>query len=88
MNDPIVGIDLGTSNTVVAYADTMGNTTVLADDAGYKIHPSVVSFHPSGSVLAGYPARERRLVMIGLLAVAAPASILPLVFGGRRLALC
>ncbi len=62
MNDPIVGIDLGTSNTVVAYADTMGNTTVLADDAGYKIHPSVVSFHPSGGVVVGAAAKQRKVI--------------------------
>ena len=62
MNDPIVGIDLGTSNTVVAYADSMGNTTVLADDAGYKIHPSVVSFHPSGGVVVGAAAKQRKVI--------------------------
>ena len=33
------------------------------------------------------PRRERRTILVGLLAIAAPASILPLVFGGRRLAL-
>jgi Glycosyltransferase family 87 len=32
-------------------------------------------------------AAERRTIVIGLLAVSAPATILPLVFGGRRLAL-
>ena len=62
MNDPIVGIDLGTSNTVVAYADSMGNVTVLADDAGYKIHPSVVSFHPSGGVVVGAAAKQRKVI--------------------------
>ena len=35
MSDPIVGIDLGTSNTVVAHASAAGNVTVLSDDAGY-----------------------------------------------------
>jgi molecular chaperone DnaK len=34
----------------------------LPDAEGNKLFPSVVSFHPSGDVLAGYPARERRLV--------------------------
>lgn len=33
------------------------------------------------------PARERRTILIGLLATTAVATILPLVFGGRRLAL-
>ena len=62
MNDPIVGIDLGTSNTVVAHADTAGQVRVLADDAGYKIHPSVVSFHPNGGVVVGAPAKQRKVI--------------------------
>ena len=33
------------------------------------------------------PALDRRAVMVGLLATAAPATLLPLVFGGHRLAL-
>ena len=32
-------------------------------------------------------APDRRLIQLGLLATAAPATILPLVFGGRRMAL-
>ena len=62
MNDPIVGIDLGTSNTVVAHADVTGAVKVLADDAGYKIHPSVVSFHPNGGVIVGAPAKQRKII--------------------------
>ncbi|HWU91321.1 MAG TPA: Hsp70 family protein [Kofleriaceae bacterium] len=41
LSDPIVGIDLGTSNAVVAHADGAGPARVLADDVGAKIHPSV-----------------------------------------------
>ena len=62
MNDPIVGIDLGTSNTVVAHADGAGVVRVLADEAGYKIHPSVVSFHPSGGVVIGAAAKQRKVI--------------------------
>ena len=62
MSDPIVGIDLGTSNTVVAHASAAGNVTVLADDAGYKIHPSVVSFHPNGGVVVGAAAKQRKVI--------------------------
>jgi molecular chaperone DnaK len=62
VTDPIVGIDLGTSNTVVAYADATGSVRVLADEAGYKIHPSVVSFHPSGGVVVGAPAKQRKVI--------------------------
>jgi molecular chaperone DnaK len=61
MGSPVLGIDLGTTNSVVAVARG-GKVEVLPDAEGNKLFPSVVSFHPSGSVLAGYPARERRLV--------------------------
>jgi molecular chaperone DnaK len=60
--DPIVGIDLGTSNSVVAHADEAGIVRVLADEAGYKIHPSVVSFHPSGGVVVGAAAKQRKVI--------------------------
>jgi molecular chaperone DnaK len=39
-----------------------GKVQVVADAEQNKLFPSVVSFHPNGDVLAGYPARERRLV--------------------------
>jgi molecular chaperone DnaK len=61
MGSPVLGIDLGTTNSAVAAA-VNGKVQVLADADGNKLFPSVVSFHPSGDVLAGYPARERRLV--------------------------
>jgi molecular chaperone DnaK len=57
----VVGIDLGTTNTVVACARA-GRVQVLADDQGRRLLPSVVSFHTSGEVLVGYPAKERRVV--------------------------
>lgn len=61
MGSPVLGIDLGTTNSAVAVAID-GKVQVLPDAEGNKLFPSVVSFHPSGDVLAGYPARERRLV--------------------------
>src|SRR5580658_3816073 len=57
----VVGIDLGTTNTVVACAKG-GRVQVLADDQGRSLLPSVVSFHPSGDVLVGHAAKERRVV--------------------------
>src|SRR5580692_5502368 len=57
----VVGIDLGTTNTVVGCVRG-GRVHVLADDQGRRLLPSVVSFHPSGDVLVGHPARERRVV--------------------------
>jgi molecular chaperone DnaK len=56
-----IGIDLGTTNTVVA-AVVDGVAVTLEDDQGRRLLPSVVSFHPSSTVLVGDPARERRLI--------------------------
>jgi molecular chaperone DnaK len=61
MAGAVVGIDLGTTNTVVAVVRG-GKALVLSDDEGHRLLPSVVSFHPSGDVLVGHVARERRLV--------------------------
>jgi len=59
-NGPVIGIDLGTTNSVVAVADQNG-ARVLSSEDGALI-PSVVSFHPSGDVLIGASAKERRLL--------------------------
>ena len=61
MSGPVLGIDLGTTNSVVAVAEGT-RVQVLADPDGNRLIPSVVSFHPQGDVLVGYPARERRLL--------------------------
>ncbi|HEY5937532.1 MAG TPA: Hsp70 family protein, partial [Kofleriaceae bacterium] len=47
---------------MVAYADAAGQVKVLADDGGYKIHPSVVSFHPNGGVVVGAAAKQRKVI--------------------------
>jgi molecular chaperone DnaK len=60
--DPIVGIDLGTSNSVVAHCDDTGQARVLADEAGYRVHPSVVSFHPNGGIVVGAAAKQRKVI--------------------------
>jgi len=56
-----VGIDLGTTNTVVG-AVKDGWPITLVDEANRRLLPSIVSFHPSGRVLVGHSARERRIV--------------------------
>ena len=53
---PGLGIDLGTTNSVVAVADG-GQARVLTDEEGRRLLPSVVSFHPNGETLLGYEAR-------------------------------
>jgi molecular chaperone DnaK len=57
----VVGIDLGTTNSVVACMRD-GRVHVLADEHGNRLLPSVVSFHPNGDVLVGQAAKARRLV--------------------------
>ena len=52
----VLGIDLGTSNSVVAVCED-GTVTVIADEDGHQIHPSAVAFMPDGSVLVGTRAR-------------------------------
>jgi molecular chaperone DnaK (HSP70) len=53
-SDPIVGIDLGTTNSLVAYSDQSG-PRVLADEAGRSLLPSVVRVEGS-RVVVGHEA--------------------------------
>ncbi|HEX7452097.1 MAG TPA: Hsp70 family protein, partial [Polyangiaceae bacterium] len=57
----VIGIDLGTTNTVVSVVRD-GHASALLDDAQQVLIPSVVSFHPNGNVLVGRAAKERRIV--------------------------
>ncbi len=61
MSAPVLGIDLGTTNSVVAIADDTA-VQVLTDAEGHRLIPSVVSFHPNGDVIVGRAARDRRLL--------------------------
>ena len=56
----VLGIDLGTTNSVVAYADE-ARVRVLRDEAGRLLTPSIVAFPPSGEMKVGHAARELRL---------------------------
>ncbi len=53
----IVGIDLGTTNSLIAVMDLTG-PRILEDAEGRKIVPSVVSSLPDGRLVAGETARE------------------------------
>ncbi len=53
----IVGIDLGTTNSLVAYMDLTG-PRIVEDAAGNKIVPSVVSLGENDKLVAGEQARE------------------------------
>ncbi|HYU26808.1 MAG TPA: Hsp70 family protein [Thermoanaerobaculia bacterium] len=60
MNDPIIGIDLGTTNSEVA-AVVDGEVQVL-DDGGETILPSYVGLGPDGRLIVGTPARNQYIV--------------------------
>src|SRR5258706_15877861 len=60
MNDPIVGIDLGTTNSEVA-AVIDGEVQVI-DDAGETILPSFVGIGPNDALIVGTPARNQYVV--------------------------
>jgi Fe-S protein assembly chaperone HscA len=55
--DRVVGIDLGTTNSLVAYMDLTGPKIIPGAD-GDKLVPSVVSINESGEVVVGNAARE------------------------------
>jgi molecular chaperone DnaK len=58
----IVGIDLGTTNSLVATVDA-GIPYVIPDSEGKRLTPSVVSFPPTHRApLVGYPANRVRIV--------------------------
>jgi molecular chaperone DnaK (HSP70) len=58
----IVGIDLGTTNSLVAYADSRtGKPTCIVGPNGSTLCPSVVSVDQDGSIIVGEPARRRLL---------------------------
>ena len=57
-----VGIDLGTTNSLVAYLDPpTGQPKCIPGPAGSTLCPSVVSLDPDGSIIVGEPARRRLL---------------------------
>jgi molecular chaperone DnaK len=55
---PVIGIDLGTTNSVVAYADDAGIVTVIADENGDRIVPSVIHFTQDGGIVVGRLAKD------------------------------
>src|SRR5262249_53841971 len=56
----VVGIDLGTTNSLCAVRAGKG-ARVLRDRAGEALLPSVVCFHPDGHTIVGRAAKDLRL---------------------------
>ncbi|MCB9522230.1 MAG: Hsp70 family protein [Myxococcales bacterium] len=61
MSDIAIGIDLGTSNSVVAVVEN-GRARVIPNEWGESVHPSVVHFSPDGEVWVGSRAKKRLMV--------------------------
>src|SRR6185312_14226034 len=56
--EKIIGIDLGTTNSVVAIMEG-SEPKVIANAEGNRLTPSVVAFTDKGEVLVGEPARRQ-----------------------------
>ena len=56
----IIGIDLGTTNSVVAVMEA-GQPTVIANQEGARTTPSVVAFAKSGERLVGQVAKRQAI---------------------------
>jgi len=57
----ILGIDLGTTNSVVSYMQEDGNVKVIPNPEGHNTTPSVVSFKAGGEEIVG-DAAKRQLI--------------------------
>jgi molecular chaperone DnaK len=60
----VVGIDLGTTNSVVAYVDESGEAHAISDSDGKRIVPSAVWFRPDDKtrVEVGELAKRQRTI--------------------------
>jgi actin-like ATPase involved in cell morphogenesis len=59
---PAIGIDLGTTNSCVAYfqpSKPKGNVIIIPNDMGNKTTPSVVAFNENNEVIIGESAKDR-----------------------------
>ena len=56
--EKIIGIDLGTTNSVVAVMEG-GDVTVIPNQEGSRLTPSVVAFTSRGETLVGEPAKRQ-----------------------------
>src|SRR5262249_55758201 len=56
--DRVVGIDLGTTNSLVAILDAEGPRVLPDPETGARLLPSAVAFLPGGEVVVGERARQ------------------------------
>ena len=57
----ILGIDLGTTNSVVSYMQEDGKWKVIPNPEGPNTTPSVVAFKPDGEEIVGFAAKRQLL---------------------------
>ncbi|MBQ9266530.1 MAG: molecular chaperone DnaK [Bacilli bacterium] len=57
----ILGIDLGTTNSVVSYLQSDGTVKVIPNPEGTMTTPSVVGFKPNGEVIVGNAAKRQAI---------------------------
>jgi len=60
VSEKIIGIDLGTTNSVVSVMEG-GEVKVIANQEGARTTPSVVAFNDKGDVLVGEPAKRQAI---------------------------
>ncbi|MGZ4821669.1 MAG: Fe-S protein assembly chaperone HscA [Terriglobales bacterium] len=54
----VVGIDLGTTNSLVAFMGPDGAPQVIPGEDGLNLVPSLVALDPTGQIIVGNPARK------------------------------
>ncbi|KAF2956497.1 molecular chaperone DnaK [Marinitoga sp. 38H-ov] len=55
----VVGIDLGTTNSAIAWMKPDGNVEVIPNAEGKRTTPSIVHFSKDGTVIVGEPAKRQ-----------------------------
>jgi len=58
----VVGIDLGTTNSAIAWVKPDGNPEVIPNAEGKRTTPSIVSFSKDGQILVGEPAKRQAIL--------------------------
>ena len=59
--ETIIGIDLGTTNSVVSYLQSDGTVKVIPNPEGTMTTPSVVGFKPNGEIIVGNAAKRQAI---------------------------
>lgn len=58
----VVGIDLGTTNSVIAWMKPDGSIEVIPNAEGSRLTPSIVAFTKAGEIIVGEPAKRQMIL--------------------------